>query len=128
MKSGSCDYKVSSTIRLAYSLSENIWEHTWSRTVRNLKLMHSVTNKIKNKYFSLSLNSVPNPENGAANDVRYDLSCWAITEKEAQRIESVATDNEENIAQNLADIEIINLIECELNDPSKKDHRHEYSE
>ena len=84
MKSGSCDYKVSSTIRLAYSLSKNIWEHTWSRTVRNLKFTHSVTNKIKNKDFSLRLNPVPNSENGAANDVRYDLSCWAITEKEAR--------------------------------------------
>ena len=85
------------------------------------KLIFSVANKISNKDFLLRLNSIPNPEDGVANDVRYHLPCWVKAKKEAQRIERVVTtDKEENIGQILSDIEILNLTECELNDPSKK--------
>ena len=38
----------------------------------------------------------------------------------------VTADKEENIGQILSDIEILNLFECELNDPSKS-LRYEYS-
>ena len=83
--------------------------------------MFSVANEISNKDFFLELNSIPNPEDGVANDVRYHLPCWVKAKKEAQRIERVVTtDKEESVGQILSDIEIFNLIECELNDPSKK--------
>ena len=82
--------------------------------------MFSVANEISNKDFFLRLNSIPNPEDGVANDVRYHLPYWVKVKKEAQRIERVVTtDKEENIGQILSDTEILNLIECELNDPSK---------
>ena len=62
------------------------------------KLIFSVANKISNKDFLLRLNSIPNPEDGVANDVRYHLPCWVKAKKEAQRIERVVTtDKEENI-------------------------------
>ena len=78
-------------------------------------------NKISNKDFFSRLNSIPNPEDGVAIDVRYHLLCWVKAKNEAQRIERVVTtDKEENIGQILSDIAILNLIECELNDPSKK--------
>ena len=58
--------------------------------------MFSVAKKISN--FFLRLNSIPNPEDGFVNDVRYHLPCWVNTKKEAQRIERVVTaDEEENI-------------------------------
>ena len=83
--------------------------------------MFFVANKISNKDFFLRLNSIPNPEDGVANDVRYHLPCWVKAKKETQRKERVVTtDKEENIGQFLSDIEILNLIKCELNDPSKK--------
>ena len=53
--------------------------------------MFSVANKISNKDFFLRLNSIPNPEDGVANDVRYHLPCWVKAKKEAQRIERVVT-------------------------------------
>ena len=85
------------------------------------KLMFSVANKISNKDFFLRLNSIPISEDGVANDVRYHLPCWVKAKKETQRIERVVTtDKEENIEQILPDIEILNLIECELNNSSKK--------
>ena len=85
------------------------------------KLIFSVANKISNKDFLLRLNSIPNPEDGVANDVRYHLPCWVKAKKEAQQIERVVmTDKEENIGQIISDTEILNLTECELNDPSKK--------
>ena len=89
-------------------------------TLETRKLMFSVANEISNKDFFLELNSIPNPEDGVANDVRYHLPCWVKAKKEAQRIERfVTTDKEDDIGQILSDIEILNLIECELNDPSK---------
>ena len=82
--------------------------------------MFSVANEISNKDFFLRLNSIPNSEDEVANDVRYHLPCWLKAKKEAQRIERVVTtDKEENIGQILSDTEILYLIECELNDPSK---------
>ena len=48
------------------------------KTLETGKLMHLVANKIKNKdFFFLRLNSLPNPEDGVANDVRYHFSGWA---------------------------------------------------
>ena len=73
--------------------------------------MFSVANKISNKDFFLRLNSIPNPEDGVANYVRYHLPCWVKAKKEAQRIKRVVTtDKEENIGQILSDIEILNLL------------------
>ena len=90
-------------------------------TLETGKLMFSVANKISKKDFFLRLNSIPNPEDGVAIDVRYHLPCWVKAKKEAQRIERfVTTDKEDDIGQILSDIEILNLTECELNDPSKK--------
>ena len=43
--------------------------------------MFSVANKISNKYFFLRLNSIPNPEDGVANDVRYHLPNWVKAKK-----------------------------------------------
>ena len=44
--------------------------------------MFYVANKISNKDFSLRLNSIPNPEDGVAIDVRYHLPSWVKAEKE----------------------------------------------
>ena len=78
-------------------------------TLETGKLMFSVANKVSSKDFFMRLNSIPNPEDGVANDVRYHLPCWVKAKKEAQRIERVATtDKEENIGQILSDVEILN--------------------
>ena len=45
------------------------------------KLMFSVATKISNKDYFLRLNSIPNPEDGVANDVRYHLPCWVKAKK-----------------------------------------------
>ena len=83
--------------------------------------MFSVANKMSNKFFPLRLNSIRNPGDGVVNDVCYHLPCLVKAKKEVQRIERVVTtDKEENIGQIILDIEIHNLIKCELNDPSKK--------
>ena len=42
-------------------------------TLETGKLMFSVAKKISN--FFLRLNSIPNPEDGFVNDVRYHLPC-----------------------------------------------------
>ena len=44
-------------------------------TLETGKLMFSSANKISNKDFFLRLNSIPNPEDGVANDVSYHLPC-----------------------------------------------------
>ena len=60
-------------------------------TLETEKIMFSVANEISNKDYFLRLNSIPNPEDGVANDVRYHLPCWVKAKKEAQRIERVVT-------------------------------------
>ena len=89
-------------------------------TLETGKLLFSVADKISKKDFFLRLKSIPNPEDGVAIDVRYHLPCWVKAKKEAQRIERfVTTDKEDDIGQILSDVEILNLTECELNDPFK---------
>ena len=64
--------------------------------------MFSVTNKISNKDFFLRLNSIPNPEDGVANNVRYHLAWWIKAKKEPQQTEGVVTtDKDENIGKSL---------------------------
>ena len=59
----------------------------------------------------LRLNSILNPEDGVANDVRYHLACWVKAKKEAHRIKMVVTtDKEENIGQTLSNIEILTYL------------------
>ena len=72
-----------------------MWEHKWIRSVRNC-----IFNAFgcKSKYFFWRQNSVPNPEDGVLSDVCYHLSCSTRTKKEAQRTDSVVTDNEEKTA------------------------------
>ena len=48
----------------------------------------------------MRLNSIPNPEDGVANNVRYHLACWIKAKKEPQQTEGVVTtDKDENIGK-----------------------------
>ena len=56
--------------------------------------------KYQIKIFFLRLNSIPNPEDGVANNVRYHLACWIKAKKEPQQTEGVVTtDKDENIGK-----------------------------
>lgn len=65
--------------------------------------MLQIANKTKNKdFFFLRLITVPNPEGAVANDARLSFSLAGQDNEE---------DNEEDVVQILADIEITNLIQ-----------------
>ena len=55
-------------------------------TLETGKLMFSVANKVSSKDFFLRLNSIPNPEDGVANDVRYHLPFWVKAIKSTTNI------------------------------------------
>ena len=83
--------------------------------------MLSVANKLEDKSFFLRLNTIPKADDTVANNVKYHLKCWAACKQTASKINLLQVDDEyENYAQTVSDIEIVNIMELELNDPSHK--------
>ena len=55
------------------------------------------------------------------NEVKYHLKCWSSCKQIAAKKESESIDNEkESYAQTVSDLEIVNLVQSGLNDPSLK--------
>ena len=63
------------------------------------------------------LNSTVCSGDAIANDVLYHNICWATVKKKAEAPQKTVYTNKE-IIRSLSEIELINLIESELNDPS----------
>ena len=59
------------------------------------------------------------PGDAIANDVLYHNHCWATVKKKAEAPRKAVYRNKE-IIHTVSEIELINLIESELNDPSHK--------
>ena len=57
------------------------------------------------------------PGDAIANDVLYHNHCWATVRKKAEVPRKTVSRNKE-IIHTILEIELINLIESELNDPS----------
>ena len=73
------------------------------------------------KSFYRRLNTIPNADDAVANEVKYHLKCWSSCKQIVAKKESESIDNEkESYAQTVSDIEIVNLIQSGLNDPSLK--------
>ena len=94
------------------------------RTVAFLQTGQSMLNvdqKLADKSFYRRLNTIPNADDAVANEVKYHLKCWSSCKQIAAKKESESIDNEkESYAQTVSDIEIVNLIQSGLNDPSLK--------
>ena len=59
------------------------------------------------------------PGDALANDVLYHNLCWATVKKKGEAPRKTVWTNKE-IIHTVSEIELINLIESELNDPSHK--------
>ena len=83
--------------------------------------MLKVAQKLMDKSFYLRLNTIPNADDAVANEVKYHLKCWSSCKQIAAKKDSESIDHEkESYAQTVSDIEIVNLVQSGLNDPSLK--------
>ena len=64
----------------------------------------------------MRLNSIPNASDAVANDVVYHLKCWVTAQKQIEP--QTKTQEIDNFNQVVCDIELINLIRHNLNNPS----------
>ena len=82
--------------------------------------MLELSSKLTDKSFYIRLNTIPSAHGATANDVRYHLRCWSAVKRETKRSLSTQSTPEESIIQTTFDIEIINMIQFQLSDPSEK--------
>ena len=80
--------------------------------------MLRVAEKLVDKSFFLRLNTIPSANDAVANEVKYHLKCWSSCKQLAGKAESFSLPGDESFATVISDIEMINIIETKLNDPS----------
>ena len=67
------------------------------------------------------LNSIANANDGVALETKYHLRCWVVMKREVQqRDKSVETQEIDDTHFVIADLEILNYLRKELDDPSHK--------
>ena len=79
--------------------------------------MLEVLQKLPDKGMYRRLNSTVCPGDAIANDVLYHNLCWATVKKKAEAPQKTVYNSKE-IIHTVSEMELINLIESELNDPS----------
>ena len=83
------------------------------------KKMLQCASKLEDKILHVRLNSVCDPSDGVANDVQYHLKCWIYLQRKTNKDDNSNVQEINNHAQMTSDIEILNLVEVELKEPSK---------
>ena len=84
--------------------------------MRTGRTMLEVASKLSDKGFYLRLNTIPNASDAVANDVTYHLKCWVNAQRKAEPKCSVQETND--FQRVVCDIEFINLIKYELQNPT----------
>ena len=74
--------------------------------------MFEVAKELSDQGFYRRLNSIPDATDAVANDVKYHLRCWVNAQRKLKKSDIQELDN---IAQVVSDIEITNIVECEIN-------------
>ena len=93
------------------------------RTVAFLETRQSmlkIAEKPEEKSFFLRLNTIPNATDAVVNEVKYHLKCWSESKRIANKVQEEEMEEEPVIASVVSDIELVNAIECALNDPSRR--------
>ena len=85
------------------------------------KTMLSVATKHYNDRVLRRLNSIAASDDCVATDAKYHFKCWVLMKRYVQQKDnSIETQEIEDIRYVVADIEIINILKQELDDPSHK--------
>ena len=81
--------------------------------------MFSVASKLNDKSFDIHLNTISDSTDAVANDTQYHPRCWICAQREAEGEEAhESIQNMDETSRVISDIEIINIVKCELNEPS----------
>ena len=95
-----------------------------SRKVAHLEMgasMLNVARKLAEPGFFIRMNSISSASDAVANDVMYHLHCWVIAKRNAHETDkSVEVPESTNVTQVIADIELVNLVDIEIRDPTLK--------
>ena len=83
------------------------------------KKMLECASKFEDKSLHVRLNSVCDPSDAVANDVQYHLKCWIYLQRKTNKDDNSNVQEINNVAQVTSDIEVLNLVEAELKEPSK---------
>ena len=81
--------------------------------------MLQVAEKLQEKEFYIRVNSISDPTDAVANDVKYHRRCWVYAQREAE-----GSDDNDDIqdivvtSRVISNIELKNMIKSELIDPS----------
>ena len=82
--------------------------------------MLKIAEKSEEKSFFLRLNTIPNATDAVVNEVKYHLKCWSESKRIANKVQEEEMEEEPVIASVISDTELVNAIECALNDPSRR--------
>lgn len=85
----------------------------FSETGRN---MLQVSKSLANQDFFIRMNSIPNPDDAVANDVKYHLKCWVTAQRSAVKVTTAQEEIQEldDLGRVIADVEIIGIVNLNL--------------
>ena len=75
-----------------------------------------VAEKLQEKEFYIRVNSISDPTDDVANDVKYHRRCWVYAQREAEGSDD--NDDIQVTSRVISNIELINMIRSELIDHS----------
>ena len=94
------------------------WLHKVMTKEKGRKMLE-VAQKHIDKSFVVRLNTLTDPTDAVANDVQYHQQCWIYAQRLAAKSGEVDGSRViDDSARVIADIEILNAIECELENPT----------
>ena len=84
--------------------------------------MVKVAQQLTDQSLFIKLNSVPDAADAVANDVQYHLTCWVTIQRKASKtsVSDIEIQEIDDVNKVVADIEILNIVKCAINNSERK--------
>ena len=84
--------------------------------------MVKVAQQLTDQSLFIKLNSVPDAADAVANDVQYHLTCWVTIPRKASKtsVSEIEIKEIDDVNKVVADIEIVNIVKCAINNSETK--------
>ena len=84
--------------------------------------MVKVAQQLTDQSLFIKLNSVPDAADAVANDVQYHLTCWVTIKRKASKtsVSEIEIQEIDDVNKVVADIEIVNIVKCAINNSETK--------
>jgi len=83
--------------------------------------MLEVAKQLDDDGFLIRLNTLADPADAVANDVQYHQNCWLYAQREASKTSTEDVAEMEQTSRVISDIEILNIVKCELDSGANSD-------